>query len=112
VLAQPSIRRARNLQKRRSPQVSPYRPGCLPSGTPAVRASQALPTAKLAEQRHLAGDQIVLARDQIVSAKCDADHIFNGRSSRRIGSRFGSGNYQPDYWGGPAQWVTYAGPNH
>jgi hypothetical protein len=65
----------------------------LPSGTPAVRASRALPTAKLAEQRHLAGDQIVLAGDQIVSAKCDAGHAFNGPSSRRIGSRFGSGNY-------------------
>src|SRR5260370_24857763 len=34
----------------------PYRPGCLLSGTPAVRASPALPTAKLAERRHLARD--------------------------------------------------------
>src|SRR5450631_4394323 len=37
----------------------PYRPGCLPSGTPAVRASKALPMArKLAERRHRARDQI------------------------------------------------------
>src|SRR3979490_2940324 len=43
----------------------PYRPGCLPSGTPAVRASRALPTANLA-------NRTIAWRDQIVPCAHDA----------------------------------------